>query len=313
MASGMMMYGMKAIYSNDPIQDALPTNMYKMKNFHANVEDDGVIECAELQELKHRQEAVLKDLEKLKAEICQISCGIGIEQDGSCSQVKVSSCVPVSNKEPLERPCEPLNMVVSASPNDPPLSLFLLQKIAQHRGLAKYSTATHIHSSLTMPLPECLRNIFGNSAVSDANICLRLIWKNLVLAPSLMISVVDQSLILGEANILRYLSRLFLPDLYSGLGSFQMANIDSWLTAVMKLTTSENGKDSRKTFVQTLNSHLGKHKWLVGSAPTLADIYCSIVLIKTSASSTFPNNVKKWISLCSEEFTGFQDIEKLCK
>lgn len=131
-----------------------------------------------------------------------------------------------------------------------------------------------------------------------------------ILAPCLIVSVADQSPILGEVSILRYLSRLLLPDLFSQVEPLQMANIDAWLNAAMKLTMSDNGIE-RKAFIQSLNCHLGKHKWLVNNAASLADIYCSIALIKTNDRGLFPNNVEKWISTCKKELPGFQDVKKM--
>lgn len=127
-----------------------------------------------------------------------------------------------------------------------------------------------------------------------------------------MVSVPDQSPILGEVNILRYLCRLLLPDLYSGPGPLEKANVDTWLDAAIQITPSKIVQED-KSFIQSLNSHLRQCKWLAGNGPSLADIYCSIRVIKMSGSNTLSNNVKTWLTTCREALPGFEDVEMLYK
>ena len=120
----------------------------------------------------------------------------------------------------------------------------------------------------------------------------------------------NQSPILGEVNILRYLCHLLLPDLYSGAEPLQKANIDTWLDAAIKITPSKNVTEG-KAFIQNLNSHLGQNKWLVGNSPSLADIYCSILVIKMRGGNMLPNNVKTWLTTCRNVLPGFQDADEM--
>jgi hypothetical protein len=122
-----------------------------------------------------------------------------------------------------------------------------------------------------------------------------------------MVSVATQSPILGEANILRYLARTFLPQLYSDHNPLQITTIDDWLNSAINLTSPKDGK----IFIQNLNTRLGKHKWLSGNALSIADIYCSVAVLKHGGQ--FPKNVSKWMAQCRKEFPGFDQVEKLCK
>jgi glutathione S-transferase len=119
--------------------------------------------------------------------------------------------------------------------------------------------------------------------------------------------VATQSPILGEANILRYLARQFLPQLYSDHNPLQITTIDDWLNSVANLASPKDWK----TFIENLNTHLGKHNWLSGNALSIADIHCSVALQKYG--SQFPKNVSKWMAQCKKELPGFDQVEKLCK
>ena len=120
-----------------------------------------------------------------------------------------------------------------------------------------------------------------------------------------MVSVTDQSPIIGEANILRYLCRLHIQQLYSNFGPLGMALIDGWLEAVpMSL---KNGKAS----LESLNSHLEKQKWLLGTCASLADVFCSIAVLRTH--NQLPHNVKTWIDNCRNELLGFKEVEIMLK
>lgn len=77
---------------------------------------------------------------------------------------------------------DPVTIVVKASPQAPPLSLFLLQKIMEQRGLA-FRTVTHVHSSLTVPVPVWLHKIFESTSSAtnlhaNNGVTLRLIWED---------------------------------------------------------------------------------------------------------------------------------------
>ena len=86
-----------------------------------------------------------------------------------------------------------VTIVVKASPQDPPLSLVLLQKIVEQHGLV-FRTITHVHSSLTVPVPVRLCEIFESPSSAtnlhtNSGLSVRLIWEDrkfnffLVLSP----------------------------------------------------------------------------------------------------------------------------------
>lgn len=118
-----------------------------------------------------------------------------------------------------------------------------------------------------------------------------------------MATISDQSPILGEANILRYLARRFLPHLYEPGQPLILAAIDDWLNCAA---------GPKKALLEQLNKYLAKNKWLVGNNFSLADIYCSVATVKCyDDGMTVPKNVAKWLSECSEIIPGFCSIKNI--
>ncbi|XP_028395150.1 aminoacyl tRNA synthase complex-interacting multifunctional protein 2-like [Dendronephthya gigantea] len=300
-ASGM--YKIKPIYDNSDLVIELPTCMYKMKNIHEDSSDDTAIDNPELLELISHQETVLKELEKLKLEIDQIGEDIGLSSKTKPAAKATSAKEPPTTPAPIS-----CNMVVKTSPKDPPFSVYLLYQLALKHGL-DCSTMSHTHSSLPGQVPDNIQKLFDNSCCRNSDICLRFIWRSDILAPNLMISIANQSPILGESNILRFLARQFLPDLYNAHSPLQIATIDDWLSSAIQFTSTKDGE----TFIQNLNTHLGKHNWLSGDAISIADIYCSVALIKSNSNRKLPKNVSKWMANCRKELPSFDQVENLCK
>ncbi len=82
-----------------------------------------------------------------------------------------------SGKQPLT-PGEPAscNIVIKASPDDPPLSVNLLYQLARQHGL-DCSLKSHIHSSWPGQVPNELSELF-NTSNTNSKVCLRFIWKS---------------------------------------------------------------------------------------------------------------------------------------
>ena len=114
--------------------------------------------------------------------------------------------------------------------------------------------------------------------------------------PSLVVSPHNQTVIMGTANIARYILRLLKPD-YDFVDPVFSTNVDEWLDLAQMQIVRGNNKE-RGTAVKTLNSRLGRSAWLVGSGTSLADIVVSCLLHQTGMAADLPANVKKWLKSC---------------
>lgn len=105
----------------------------------------------------------------------------------------------------------------------------------------------------------------------------------------------------GEANILRYLTRLIENYNYENLKSPTVAcTIDSILDLCLRLSYEEtrnvNGITSK------IASYLDKKMWLLdGSNASIVDVAAWSVL-KRVASNRVPRELKNWYDLCEKTF-----------
>lgn len=115
-------------------------------------------------------------------------------------------------------------------------------------------------------------------------------------SPSMMVDPHKQSLVVGEANIARYLARLFMPA-YDSSDPIQATLTDTWLDLATHQLLQGNSKE-KAAAVRNLNSRLGKSDWLVGSSVSLADIVVWSALQQVGLALNAPANVQKWIRAC---------------
>ena len=117
--------------------------------------------------------------------------------------------------------------------------------------------------------------------------------------PVMIVSPNKQVPIKGIANICRYLSREYCPQLYESLGPITSSQIDMWLDSVTLSYINGNAKE-QMSVLRHMNSCLGSEEFLTGKSITLADIVIySILVNQPSAKSR--NNIKSWIKRCNSQ------------
>ena len=115
----------------------------------------------------------------------------------------------------------------------------------------------------------------------------------------MMVSVGSQVPVTGMANIMRFIVRLFAPELYEGDSPLVAAQVDMWLDLVTYQIVNGNVR-SRGSVLRQLNSRLGSSKWLAGETFTLADLYTFVVLCGLNDPGKVPGNVQRWTKSCCE-------------
>ena len=161
------------------------------------------------------------------------------------------------------------DLVVRCSPSHPAHSLQGVCRLLKGAGLSVH-TSCHTHSSVAT-LPPVLASFLPVSDVSrtQAKVRMTLIWKEVGRDAELMVSPLTQTLIKGEANILRYISRLF-PSLLPYESLSPLTEVDAMLDTISSLVWA--APRERQPLMRTLvtNLGLGKSSYLSGKPRCLS-------------------------------------------
>ncbi|XP_042863146.1 uncharacterized protein LOC122247696 isoform X2 [Penaeus japonicus] len=189
------------------------------------------------------------------------------------------------------------DLVISANPSRPPYFLILLRRLLKDAGYPVFSV-DHLHSSV-QHVDESLRRCFSDKPLGDRNkhnLAFTVHWKD-VESPNLMVNPLRQTVISGEANIARYVSRLFPLSSsynYEATGTFSsIAETDNLLDQLAAQAASKNNKE-RQGALRQLNGRLGKSSWLVSNECGIADVLLWSVLKQGGLNVGAPANVDKW-------------------
>ncbi|XP_066966219.1 aminoacyl tRNA synthase complex-interacting multifunctional protein 2 isoform X4 [Macrobrachium rosenbergii] len=189
------------------------------------------------------------------------------------------------------------DLVIAANPDRPPYSLVLLRKLLKNVGFPVYC-ANHVHSSVKK-VSESLQKTFTESPEGDRSkhsLAFTLHWKD-VSSPSLMVNPLHQTPISGEANIIRYVSRLFplsSPYNYEATGTFtSITETDNLLDQLTNQMICGNNKE-RQAVLRLLNGRLGRASWLMGDKCSIVDVMAWSAVRQTGSEAGAPANVSKW-------------------
>jgi len=176
----------------------------------------------------------------------------------------------------------PSSLVVHSPVSQPPYSLGLLLPL-----LAKQSpvfTTTHAHSSIKEKCPSILPNATLNR--SQCPYKLALIFSSV---DQTKLALGSNKFIIGEANLLRYIARIFPNRLYES--SDFVNQIDGVLDSLASTETKHG-------FTKLIASALESNKFLAGDQLTLADLLgLSVVKVYDIVTP----QVKQWQTRCKNE------------
>ncbi|XP_013781155.1 aminoacyl tRNA synthase complex-interacting multifunctional protein 2-like [Limulus polyphemus] len=297
------MYRLEPVY-NHGMKAELPTCMYKMTSIYE--ENNGTSkESSIYKELEDRQIEILKRLEQLKAEVEKLKVNtqpMKATAPAATTNLTNRECGVIEQLQAnigLENQvCVVKDIVITASPNYPPVSVWIMRNLLGQK--IKVKLSTHLHSSLTN-FPPKIRSLEDAVTDSDRNDCqlvITVIWKDVEKDPELMVNPIKQSSILGEVNIVRYLGRFVTPG-YDDGDPITATEIDFFLEVIHSSFINGNNKE-KQGVLKTANVKLGKQTFLVGSELTIADIMLWSVIVQNKMEHDLPSNVKKWFkSLCN--------------
>jgi len=242
------MYHTKPIISSD-IHIEYPTSMYKMKpistdnsteihkinlNFEvlADSRDSG------MDELEVRQEVILRHLKELKERLMSMHKELKV-----CSKPSQPTQAATATKTP-QKSIDVTNLsdiVINANPNNVPFSLAILKKLWANRLSLTFQFYTHSTvSSLPQPAKDFQQIFVTHQPTSTTNLNISLIWKNI---DAIEMINGSSSPVIGESNILRYLSRIGPHELNYESNGANCNEIDGQLDLSELLISAPTAKD----------------------------------------------------------------------
>jgi len=184
-----------------------------------------------------------------------------------------------------------VDVTIFADPARPPHSLITLVNMLDEK--AGVQKSSHCHSSLSAPVPDALKHVFGRAKPQPSDNRVSLIWKTGQV--ELVASPVSGVQIKGEANVVRFLSRALEAagqcPWYEGLGAELSGEVDAWLDRGHAHLVHGDA-----SLLGTLDAHLADREWLVGGGLSPADLF--LVSVLADSPSRRPKNVEKWFQRC---------------
>lgn len=302
--SAIDMYEIRSLIPND-ITVELPTCMYEMKNIHlsksqiadrlSNNAADGNITAQEISlpdllMIENRQKLLLKQLEELKLQLLTVKSTLKLEQP---QRLQCSLPPDVNSKQIMSTQLP--DLLLRVNPKSPPYSLLYIQKLLRNQ--CQFVLTTHLHSNIAgihenaeVFLRKFEENCSGNNSRFTANV--RLIWKNLEM--SQMESCIENACLLGEVNLLRYLSRVIPSAPYE---SKDIDEINHVLDAIYEFGSLKS-KELNK-YIEHFTSNLTKNSemFLCGNELSIADIAAWSAL-KQLKDVQLNASLAKWMNKC---------------
>ncbi|CAN8002478.1 unnamed protein product [Ixodes hexagonus] len=308
------MYRVEPIYGQTgPIE--LPTCMYRVDSVYGEA-DTSAISGSEMQtsvgadlvqQLETRQQQLLNKLESLRklAQKAKESADFSKAEGTLSAGQTLANSVPASSSSTALGGSPLLDVVLGASPSQPPFSLWPLKRLLSER--RRVLLSCHVHSSVSS-LPQRigdLSRLYDESSNGQPrsfyDLALTLVWKQVDGDCELMVNPLLQVAISGEVNLIRYVGRLLDPS-YESVGPVGATEVDHWLDQAHHGLLHGKNKE-RQAVLKALNAQLGSSHYVLGSSLSLADIALWSAVLQTDLLAGAPSNVKRWMKVLNEDPT----------
>ncbi|XP_046449612.1 probable aminoacyl tRNA synthase complex-interacting multifunctional protein 2 isoform X1 [Daphnia pulex] len=284
---------------------SLMTSLFELKSRLALMDDPQSISSTTVLQLQQR--SLLERIRELNDEIQSIS--YALNNNNNNGKVPITPQLPCCTEKTDIVGSGVRNfqdLVIQASPSNPPHSLPLLKQRMEMLGMSVYAR-THVHSTVAghKLLDDTLKSfVYSDSRVerSKAHVAITLIWiKDDGEEPSLMVSPSSQGVaIKGEANIARYLARL-LPGLLDYESQpLKAAQIDHYLdlTECSAPLGARGLKRDRAAALQLLERTLSTNKSLEGSQVGVVDFVVYSALVNSCTEKEIGTHIRSWMDRC---------------
>jgi len=273
------MYAMKPVFDLDAKVE-VPTCMYSLPVIQCSNPIDNVgmskVACPmSMEALEARQDAILARLGQLKDQVAAYKKTLGLPEISTPS-VNVTKTADI---------------VIRCSPTFPTFSLKGIYTILTTNGLTVH-TSCHTHCSVSS-LPPNVQSFLPVSDVprSSAQVRITLIWTEVGKDCELMVSPLAQTVIKGEANIIRYFSRLF-PSLLPYESLPNLMAVDNMMDSVSTLLWAVPRE--RQPIMRTLAVNLSKNSYLAGATLSIADLALYSAIRQLGLDKDLQPELMKW-------------------
>ncbi|XP_057367192.1 probable aminoacyl tRNA synthase complex-interacting multifunctional protein 2 isoform X3 [Daphnia carinata] len=324
-----------------------PSCVYKMKKISdhfnnkvtdgtdCNTEDNATSNNCEVEQLEKRWTEITSRLQRLQSELAAIKTGsssglssfidagpappltvkaLAVQQDLLVLRISslMTSLFELKSRlavmdDPQERSFQ--DLVIHASPSNPPHSLPLLRERMEKLGVSVYAR-THVHSAVAgnKLLNDTLKSFISSDSRlerSQARMAITLIWikagdgeePSLIVSPSSQAAAIN-----GEANIVRYLAR-YVPGLLDYEDQpLKATQIDQFLDLTESTAPlgCRGSKRDRAATLQSLDNTLSSRKSLEESSNEvgLVDFVVYSALVNSCTEKDIGKNIRAWMDRC---------------
>lgn len=287
------MYSLTPIVSHTTSMD-LPSVMYNLPVIQGGTQSkEGLqpvrYESSDLPDFERRQEALLDRLHDLQGSVQKLRESIGLGDSLTTNGKLTGSMQPHS--------CSSFNLVVRASPTHPPLALLCAANQLKSSDANSVTINCHVHSSLgNTAVPKKLASDFTSECDGGGDglkFRLTIVWKDVVKDPEAVIGL--DTLIRGEANILRYMARRLPNEFPYEEDAAYALKIDQALDIVHHGFIWGDDMQGALKFLDGALKNGGGASIICGSdALTIADYLAWSAMVNAGAADTKLASVSKW-------------------
>jgi aminoacyl tRNA synthase complex-interacting multifunctional protein 2 len=299
------MYKIKPINQIWPNLD-MPDCMYNMKSVvNLKLEECAEypninIEMNEIDKLAGRQEKILLQLEEFKKQLQNIKSGLNScskpaqSTPGSSSQGSVKTMPSVVQK-PIDIK-QLRDLVVNANPRHIPYSILALKNLWKDRLNINVEFFTHSSvPELTNDVQNFINRIKSMTSRSELpSFKITIIWKAVESNIELIVTPTTYGPLLGEASLIRYLSRVGPNEFNYESNSNNATETDAMFDMCYLLANAVNDTRERQKQLRLMNIRLGKQQLYGGSSVSVVDVVVSSTIKQLNITKDLTPAMKQW-------------------
>ncbi|OQR73353.1 hypothetical protein BIW11_09785 [Tropilaelaps mercedesae] len=299
------MYSVKPYYNtNDAAGIDTDNVMYCMKPVYRPAVDDAAINPTEA-DLLSRQKHLIANIEHQVRRVDELLNEVNapIRSMNRTSQTPPSAAIATGTAPSIakfnvtwpETVHYPMDIVVQADPTRLPMTPWALRKLLGSAVMVR----THVHSSYNGPLPPVENdNSNANRTSGGVKIIFTVIFRN-IKDMEFMVDPVGQVAVAGEANLFRYICRVF--PIFAVLSAFDETVSDHYIDVICSDLIGVKSIQLQRS-LKAIDVQLAKKGGLLVCDKLTPADFCLHAALQRHSSLDLPQNVQKWQKAVSVAF-----------